>query len=112
MSCCLMRPPHFSWSWLKETPPAEAAVNILTGIETSPNERVPEPMECGGISWFLQGTERRLAPPFATLNSKSCIGQGRPPLEDQERSHPVSPSRKTQLEDYRKKRDPARTPEP
>src|SRR5688572_27405363 len=53
-SCCLILPPHFSWSWLKETPPAEAAVYILMGIETSPNERVPEPMECGGISWFLQ----------------------------------------------------------
>jgi bifunctional non-homologous end joining protein LigD len=97
---------------LKETPAAEAAVNILTGIETSPNERVPEPMECGGISWFLLGTGRRLAPPFAILNSKSCIGQHGPPLEDEEHPHFVSPSRKTQLENYRKKRDPARTPEP
>ena len=49
-----MRPPHLGWSWLKETLSDEAALNILTGIETSPNEMVPDPMECGGIrvsSW-------------------------------------------------------------
>jgi hypothetical protein len=34
---------------LKETDSDEAAVNILTGIETRPNEMFPEPMECGGI---------------------------------------------------------------
>src|SRR5437773_7362679 len=49
-----MRPPHLGWSWLNETLSDEAAVNILTGIETRPNEMVPEPMECGGMRGFLQ----------------------------------------------------------
>jgi hypothetical protein len=30
---------------LNETPPAEAAVYILIGMDTSPNEMVPEPIE-------------------------------------------------------------------
>jgi hypothetical protein len=38
-----------AWSWLKLTPPAEAAVYILTGMETSPKEIVPDPSECGGM---------------------------------------------------------------
>src|SRR5437016_1737094 len=34
---------------LKLTPPDAAAVNIRTGMETSPKEIVPEPSACGGI---------------------------------------------------------------
>jgi hypothetical protein len=30
---------------LNATPPPDAAVYILTGMDTSPNEIVPEPME-------------------------------------------------------------------
>src|SRR4249920_1730402 len=52
-SCCLMRPPHLECNWLNETLSDEAAVNILTGIETNPNEILPDPMECGSISGFL-----------------------------------------------------------
>src|ERR1051326_3730681 len=48
--CCLMREPHFAWSWLKATLMEEAAVYILTGMETSPKEIVPEPIEWGGIA--------------------------------------------------------------
>ena len=50
-----MRPPHLGWIWLNETDSDEAAVNILTGIETSPNEMFPEPIECGGIQGSLHG---------------------------------------------------------
>src|SRR5438477_12814378 len=49
MSCWRMRPPHLGWIWLKAMPLEEAAENILTGIDTRPNEIVPDPMECGGI---------------------------------------------------------------
>src|SRR6267143_949262 len=68
--CCLIRPPHFSWSRLNESPMDEAAVYILTGIETSPNESVPDPMECGGI----------LCPPWGTAgeaNTMLCYTQPR-----------------------------------
>jgi hypothetical protein len=34
-----------AWSRLKLTPPPEAAVESLTGMETSPKEIVPEPRE-------------------------------------------------------------------
>ena len=45
-----MRVPHFACSRLNDTLPDEAAVYILTGIETSPNEIVPEPSECGAMA--------------------------------------------------------------
>jgi hypothetical protein len=32
-----------------DTPPADAAVNILIGIETRPNEMLADPMEWAGI---------------------------------------------------------------
>jgi hypothetical protein len=35
---------------LKATLADELAVYIFTGIDTSPNEIVPDPMECGGIA--------------------------------------------------------------
>ena len=35
---------------MKLTPPDEAAVYILTGMETSPKEIVPDPSECGAIA--------------------------------------------------------------
>jgi hypothetical protein len=38
---------------LNETPPAEAAVNILIGIETRPNEMLADPMECAGMGSLL-----------------------------------------------------------
>src|SRR3954463_1776446 len=66
-----MRPPHFSWSRLNERLSDEAAVNILTGMETRPNESVPDPIECAGMDCFLLGTEGRLAPPFGILNPES-----------------------------------------
>src|SRR5438132_14192607 len=44
-----MREPHLAWSRLKETVPAGVAVKSLIGMETSPNEIVPEPSACGGI---------------------------------------------------------------
>src|SRR5262249_21623561 len=47
--CWRRRLPHLAWSWLKLTPPAEAAVYILTGMETSPKEIVPDPSECGDM---------------------------------------------------------------
>jgi hypothetical protein len=34
---------------LKATPPEDAAEYIRTGIETSPKEMVPDPMECRGM---------------------------------------------------------------
>src|SRR5215468_1726748 len=52
--CWRRRLPHLAWSWLKLTPPAEAAVYILTGMETSPKEIVPDPSECGGMAGALQ----------------------------------------------------------
>src|SRR5215475_15463570 len=52
--CWRRRLPHLAWSWLKLTPPAEAAVYILTGMETSPKEIVPDPSECGGMAGTLQ----------------------------------------------------------
>jgi hypothetical protein len=42
--CCLIREPHLAWSWLKLTLRDEAAVYIFTGMDTNPNEMVPEPM--------------------------------------------------------------------
>jgi len=47
--CCLMREPHLACSMLKATFADEAAVYIRIGIETSPNEIVPEPIECGAM---------------------------------------------------------------
>jgi hypothetical protein len=38
---------------LKAMPAEAAAVYILTGIDTSPNEIVPDPIECGGMTVFL-----------------------------------------------------------
>ena len=38
-------------------PPAEAAVYSLTGIETRPNEIVPDPSACGGMAGALPGGE-------------------------------------------------------
>ena len=35
---------------MKLTPPDEAAVYILMGMETSPKEIVPDPSECGAIA--------------------------------------------------------------
>src|SRR5712664_3190502 len=75
--CCLIRPPHFSWSRLNERLSDEAAEYILTGIETRPNESVPDPIECGGIldpPWGLPG---RLTPCSAILNPESNIGPPR-----------------------------------
>src|SRR5262245_41907090 len=47
--CWRTRPPHLGWSWLNDTPPAEAAVYMRMGIETRPNEMLADPVECGGI---------------------------------------------------------------
>ncbi len=41
--------PHVACSMLKLTLADAAAVYIFTGMETSPNEMVPEPMAWGGI---------------------------------------------------------------
>src|SRR5262245_50083748 len=46
---CRIRDPHLACSMLNATPFDDAAVNILTGMLTRPNEMVPEPMEWGGI---------------------------------------------------------------
>src|SRR5216683_8227854 len=51
--CCRIRVPHLAWSRLKETPAEEAAVYSLIGMDTSPNEIVAEPIECGGITLIL-----------------------------------------------------------
>src|SRR5712692_4745518 len=40
--CCLIRLPHLACSRLKETPAEAAAVYSLIGMDTSPNEIVPE----------------------------------------------------------------------
>jgi hypothetical protein len=48
-----MRLPHFAWRRLNDTFPPEAAVYSLIGMETSPNEIVPEPIECGGMVTVL-----------------------------------------------------------
>src|SRR5262245_56324854 len=54
-----MREPHTPWSWLNDTLAEPAAVYMRTGIDTRPNEMVPEPSECGGIVSLLvpQSTE-------------------------------------------------------
>src|SRR5262245_46889463 len=46
MYCCLSRDPHFLCRWLNEIPDDELdAVKSFTGIETSPNDTVTEPIE-------------------------------------------------------------------
>src|SRR5262245_18370508 len=47
--CCLIRDPHLALSSWNDTFAEDAAGYILTGMETSPNEIVPEPSECGGM---------------------------------------------------------------
>jgi bifunctional non-homologous end joining protein LigD len=69
-------------------------------METSPNEIVPEPSECGGMAPLLGSSVPRLCTIARGRLScaKASISQGiAVPLP---------------LDDYRKKRDPARTPEP
>src|SRR5205814_4375564 len=80
---------HTARSWLKATLPDEAAVSRRTGIDTSPNEIVPEPSECGGM--------RRTIPcdPLLGWQTQNILGIVAAPLDA-----------------YRKKRDPERTPEP
>ncbi len=49
-------------------------MNILTGIETRPNERVPDPMECGGMQRLppiQSGT--KLAPGSTILNAHASV---------------------------------------
>jgi hypothetical protein len=45
----LIREPHLACRRLNDTLAEDAAVYIRTGMETSPNEIVPEPSECGGM---------------------------------------------------------------
>ena len=48
--CCFKRAPSFLWSQLKEMAAEDSPVeNIFTGTETSPNERVADPIECALI---------------------------------------------------------------
>src|SRR5262249_53759942 len=76
--CWRMRPPHFGWIWLNDTPPADAAVYIRIGMDTSPNETVPDPMECRGMAESSRdrsghpgpGRSRTLAPVPGLLNSR------------------------------------------
>src|SRR5207244_11409633 len=49
--CWRMREPHLACKRLNDTVCDDVAVYSRTGIETSPKEIVPEPMECGGIVW-------------------------------------------------------------
>jgi len=42
--CWRMRDPHLAWSRLNDTVADDVAVYIFTGMETSPKERVPEPV--------------------------------------------------------------------
>jgi hypothetical protein len=46
---------------LKDTAAEEVAVYIFTGMETSPNEIVPEPMECGGMVETIPRGDTRFA---------------------------------------------------
>src|SRR5262249_44656217 len=79
-TCCRIRLPHLAWRRLNETPPDAAAVYRRTGMETSPKEMVPEPIEWGGIvctvprSSLRFKAERYLAGPTADGGRRDARG--------------------------------------
>jgi bifunctional non-homologous end joining protein LigD len=88
---------------------------MRTGIETSPNDNVPDPIEWAGI-WFSPGWNvheaiirlcypQRPPSPTADVPSPDLPAAEALPAVKKPEPHP-------NLEDYRRKRDPARTPEP
>ena len=88
------------------------------GIDTSPKEIVPDPIECGGMTTSSRPGNRRRDEAFCTVpRAPLCFkapadrpttwgraaGEGQPLVIDE---------RPPQLDAYRRKRDPDRTPEP
>src|SRR5262249_61515041 len=69
-------------------------------MDPNPNEFVPEPSECGGIALLL-------SPQYAEVVHDSTRPPMMPQTPDIQGVAVPAP-----LDDYRKKRDPARTPEP
>src|SRR5215471_2409165 len=71
-----MRLPHFACRRLKDGPCGEAAVYIRIGIETSPNEMLADPSECGGMA--RPSASRNSQGPCQTI--APAWGPERPPV--------------------------------
>src|SRR5712692_6951833 len=77
--CWRIRWPHVAWSRWKATPAEAAAVYSLIGMDTSPNEIIPEPIECDGMPPYPPCLEVRTL--FERYPGSSDASTDRLPME-------------------------------